>query len=85
VGYVDFPLGIATLIKHVRETLDFWPNQYSDEYIEQLAKPFGEVHRGVMVLKHKEFTDALKRRFFLTRQATNNKLAALPKEVAQFE
>lgn len=78
---VDFSLGVATLIKHVRETLDFWPNQYSDEYIEHLARPFGEILHGRMVLRHKDFTDAIKRRFALTRLATNNKAAALPKEV----
>lgn len=83
-GLIEFNLGVALFIKFVREVLDFTPSKYDDLYLEQMTKPFVEIISGIMTIRHQDFSKAVKQRYFLTRQATNNRLASFPKEVVTF-
>ena len=80
-GYVDFDLGVAAFIKYIRETLNVSPKQYSDLYLQEMIKPFGEIKHGERMLNYTSFTDTLKKRHYLVREAVNNRHAALPKTI----
>ena len=78
-GFVEFDIGIAAFIKYIRETLNVSHDKYSDLYLQEMIKPFGEMKYGQRMLNYGSFTDALKRRHFLVREAVNNKHAAMPR------
>ena len=73
-GLIDFSTGVAVLIKFVRETLDLPPHRYSDVFLEDMARPFGELVNARMALRHGRFTEAIKQRHQLRRQAAANKV-----------
>ena len=76
---------MGVFLKYIRETLNLSVDQYPDQYFANMIKPFGAIYRGKMCLQHKEFTETLRNRHFLTRQATNNKLASIPKEIITYD
>ena len=73
-GLLDFSTGVAVLIKFVRESLRLPPHKHSDGFLEELARPFGELVNGRMALRHSRFTEAIKQRHQMRRQAAGNKV-----------
>lgn len=65
---------MAVLVKFVRETLDLPPHRFSDLFLEDLARPFGELVKSRMALRHGRFTEAIKQRHQLRRTAAANKV-----------
>lgn len=79
--HVPYELGVAVYLKFVRETLALMPDQYSDYYLEDMVRPFAEIIHGQQILKHKLFTDTLKKRHFIQKQVTKNRHASVPREI----
>lgn len=78
-SYVEFDIGVAAFIKYIRETLNISPKQYSELYLQEMIRPFGEIKHGRQMLNYKSFVETLKKRHSLVREAVNNKHAAMPK------
>lgn len=73
-GLIDFSTGVGVFIKFVRETLRLPPHKHSDGFLEEVAKPFGELVNARMTLRHGRFTEAVKQRHQMRRAAAGNKL-----------
>jgi hypothetical protein len=43
---VEFDIGVAAFIKYIRETLKISPKQYSETYLQEMIRPFGEIKHG---------------------------------------